>query len=271
MTTAKILTNPGKGHGLVDNVTDPIYRALTKNEPTGEIVAVVVLRPKSFGATDTADGRHQHVSFEATKVEPVLDANQASELRYLLQGLYEQRTSTGQQRTLPLGLGTDRERQLALIERIEEWSAEQNMTSGELEARWREQFGIGPDQDWSMGDSGIPGDYRKAGIQRLLEFGYAVGALDSGDPQPQDDQPEDDDAADEDDSDDDTSDEEPNPGTAQVSDLPFTCEVCSKGTATLTQNLCDDCARNAGYPVLADEAVATGTDGVTPIEKKRRR
>lgn len=256
MTTAKFLTAPAKGHGLTEKITDPMYRALTRNESPGEIVAIVVLRPKSFGATDTADGRHQHLSFEAAKVEPVLDVNQANELRYLLQALYEQRTSRGEQKTLPLGLGGDREKQLALIERIEDWSGERGMTGGELDALWRETFGIGPDQDWSLGDTGIPGDYRKAGYPFLLEFAGKVGAVNvSGDAT--------------DDPDDDASDEGEKPEAdvdADAADetdegdpaVGVTCQVCGKKKNALYDGLCAKCAKNAGIsaPKVEDEAAS---------------
>lgn len=240
MTTAKLVVSPAEGHGLTDRITDPTYHALVTGQKTETIVAVVVLEAVGTGQRKTKQGTHRHVQYEAVRLEPVGDANQANELRYLVQALYEQRTSTGEQKTLPLALGGDREKQLALIERIEDWSASEGLTGGELDARWREEFGIGPDQDWSLGDHGIPGDYRKAGYPFLLEFAGKVGAVSTGDKA----------AADDADLDDEDDDEDP--------DLSFTCEVCRNGTASLTDGLCDGCARNAGVPVLADE-VGVGT------------
>jgi hypothetical protein len=163
------------GTGLVDGIVDPHYHALTTEQPVKPIVAVVILDPVEHGSRKTAKNTHRTVKYAVTRLEPVLDANTANELRYLIQALYEQRTSTGEQRALPLGLGGDREKQIALIERIEDWSKDTGQTGGELDALWRETFGIGPDQDWSMGDHGIPGDYRKAGYTYLLEFATREG------------------------------------------------------------------------------------------------
>jgi len=185
-TAAKLLREPGDGHGLVDSVTNPIYNALVNGKPTGDIVAIVILKPSGWGGSQTAKARHQHVNFEVSRLEPVYDSNQANELRWLLQGLYEQRTSTGEQRTLPLGLGSDAEKCAAVMERLEDWAEETGKTGADLEQMWRENFGIGPDKDWSYGDSGVPGDYRKASLAHLLSFGYEVGAIKTDTPLPSD-------------------------------------------------------------------------------------
>lgn len=177
MTTAKLLTAIGEGHGLTQKITDPIWNAKAAGKPAGDIVVIAILKPTTIGQSDTKNGLHRSVSFEAQRLEPVGDTNQANELRWLLQALYEDRTSTGEQRTLPISLGSDEERRKAVMERIEDWADEQGKTGGELEQAWREQFGIGPDQDWSYGDSGVPGDYRKASLAHLLSFGYESGAL----------------------------------------------------------------------------------------------
>lgn len=33
------------------------------------------------------------------------------------------------------------------------------LTGGDLEAKWRSNFGIEPGAEWSFGDQGVPGDY----------------------------------------------------------------------------------------------------------------
>lgn len=180
MTQAKLVTSPAQGHGITDKHTNALYQALVDGKPTKPIIALVILEPVATAQRKTAQGLHRTVTFEAARLEPVLDANQAGELMYLTQALYEQRTSTGAHRPLPLGIpGLEiEEKRQAVMERLEEWAAEAGMTGGEFEAAWREHFGIG-DLDYSAGDHGVPGDYRKAGVQQLLEFGFAHDALDT--------------------------------------------------------------------------------------------
>jgi hypothetical protein len=175
MTTAKLVQAPAEGHGVTDTITDALYQALVGGKPTRPIIGLVLLEPIGTSQRKTAQGLHRSVTFEAVKLEPVHDSNQAGELMWLLQALYEQRTSTGEQRALPLGIpGIEvEEKRQESMERIEAWSAEQEMTGGDLDTAWREHFGIGPDQDFSNGDTGVPGDYRKAGLQQLLEFRFA--------------------------------------------------------------------------------------------------
>lgn len=175
MTTAKLVQAPAEGHGVTDTITDALYQALVGGKPTRPIIGLVLLEPIGTSQRKTAQGLHRSVTFEAVKLEPVHDSGQAGELMWLLQALYEQRTSTGEQRALPLGIpGIEvEEKRQESMERIEAWSTEQEMTGGDLDTAWREHFGIGPDQDFSYGDHGVPGDYRKAGLQQLLEFRFA--------------------------------------------------------------------------------------------------
>lgn len=274
MTTAKLVTSPAEGHGLTSKITDPLYSALANKRPTSPIVAVVVLKPVGLGQRETKGGSHQHVVFEATHLEPVADANQANELRYLVQALYEQRTSTGEQRTLPLGLGGDEERRQALMERMEDWSAEQGLTSSELEAKWRETFGAGSDDDWSWGDQGVPGDYRKASVAHLTSFCYSVGVLSLDARLPHEDRDE---AADDDGEDADTADVAETGGSDETTDVAAVqdepgdvvgvkCQVCAKKSPELYDGLCRDCARNAGVPVLGDEPT-----NVTDLDTRGRK
>lgn len=172
MTAARLLTAPSEGHGLTNGQTDQLYQQLVDGKPTRPILALVLLDPVATAQRKTAKGLHRSVTFEAARVEPVLDSNQAGELMWLLQKLYEQRTSTGEQRTLPLGgIGGDvEEKRQAAMERMEDWADEQGLIADDLEAKWRQHFGIDPDKDFSYGDHGVPGDYRNAGLQQLLEF-----------------------------------------------------------------------------------------------------
>lgn len=240
MTTARLLTAPGEGHGLTDKQTNELYKALVDGKPTAPIVAVVLLEPVGTSQRKTAQGLHRSVTFEATRLEPVHDANQSGELRYLIQALYEQRTSTGQQRSLPLGLGADEEKRHALLERIEDWSNEEGMTGVELEKAWRAHFGIDPDKDFSYGDHGVPGDYHKAGVQQLLEFALHNDLLDRREPE----QVVETDPGDPDDE-----------GAAEAADVVgVKCQVCQKPSPRLTDGLCDSCCKNAGLPVASEDA-----------------
>lgn len=240
MTTAKLLTAPAEGHGLTQDLTDPIWHAKATGKPTDTIVALVVLKPTTIGQSDTKQGTHRHVAFEVQRLEPVLDKNQASELRWLLQALYEQRTSTGEQRMLPISLGSDEERRKAVMERLEDWASEVGKTGAELEQTWREHFGIGPDSEWSFGDAGVPGDYRNASLAHLLSFGYEIGALRTEEPLPHEDREPGEDAAAED------------LATDGVGE--GACQVCGKDAPRLTDGLCDDCAKSSGIPVPAADS-----------------
>jgi hypothetical protein len=240
LTTAKLVTSPAEGHGLTSKLTDRLYHELANGRKVGSIIAVVELKPVGLGQRETAKGRHQHVAFEAAHLEPVADANQANDLRYLLQALYEARTSTGEQRALPLGLGGDEERRQALMERMEDWAKDQGMSGAQLEARWRENFGADTDADWSWGDQGVPGDYRKATVAHLTSFCYSQGVLSLDEPLPHEDREDDDEEP--------GTDDEPDKATVGVK-----CQVCNKKSDALTDGLCPKCAQNAGIPVAAED------------------
>jgi hypothetical protein len=204
MTSARLQSAPADGHGLTDKITDPLYHALATDQPTRPLVAVVVLDPVEHGGRKTAKGKHRLVKFEVTHLEPVHDVNQANELRYFIQSLYEARTSTGQQRPL-FALGRDDENRLGVMEKLEDWAADEGHTGADLEQMWREHFGIGSDADWNEGS--VPGDYRKASLAHLLSFGYESGALSLDVPLPSDEREEADDDDEDDASDSGTSDE----------------------------------------------------------------
>jgi hypothetical protein len=179
MTAAKLKTAPSEGHGLTDKITDVHWAAASKGEKPEDVVCVVVLRRSGIGQQETAQGMHRTVQYEAVRLEPVTDVDQIGELRYLAQALYEARTSNGQQRHLPLGIPGQghEERRVALIERIEAWADDNDITGAELEAKWRAEFGIGDGQEYSYGDRGVPADYRKSEVAWLLQFALSVGAM----------------------------------------------------------------------------------------------
>lgn len=175
MTAAKFVTSPAEGHGLTDTITSRHFAAYVKGERTDLVPAMVLLKVHGQTSRDTAQGRHSSVQYELVKCEPILDPSDRDNAMWQIQSLYEARTSTGAQRPLPLLLPNE-ERKQALLERIDDWATENDLTGGDLEARWRTEFGIGPDEEWSYGDGGVPSDYRKASVAYLLQFAIEVGA-----------------------------------------------------------------------------------------------
>lgn len=244
MTAARVLGTPADGHGLVDKLTDPLYHALSNDQPAKPIVALVILDPVQHGGRKTAKGKHRFVSFEITHLEPVLNPNQANEVRWNIQALYEQRTSNGTQRAIPGLDASEKEKCLSLMERIEDWAKEQGYTGGDLDTAWRTNFGAGTDDEWSFGDQGVPGDYRKATFAQLLSFAYSVGVLSTDGPLPHEDREDD---GDEDDGSDSAASDE---GEEADTAVGVACQVCSKKSKVLTDGLCNKCAKNAGVRVL---------------------
>lgn len=241
-TRAKLSTSLPQGHGIPD--TDAMYQALVDGKPVRPVLALVLLEPVATAQRKTAKGLHREVTCEAIRVESVLDSNQAGELMWLLQKLYEQRTSTGAQGTLPLGgIGGDiDERRHEQMERMEAWAAQEQLTGGELETRWRAHFGIDPDKDFSYGDHGVPGDYRKAGLQQLMEF--VLQEIDK----PQSDE-------------DDEEDGEDGSDLSDEAGSDDACQVCSTTDAPLTDGLCPNCAKTAGLRVAPVAEDGDARDG----------
>lgn len=174
MTSARLVPSPADGHGLTETITSKHFAAYTRGERTDLLPALVLLKVHGQTSRDTANGRHSSVQYEVVKLEPVTDPDDRDDAMWTIQSLYEARTSTGEQRPLPLGLANEERRQ-ALMERIEKWSADTGLTGVELEQRWRESFGIDPD-DPDGNIAGVPGDYRKASVSSLLQFAIEVGA-----------------------------------------------------------------------------------------------
>lgn len=244
MTTAKLLTSPGEGHGLVDKITNPLYQALTKGAPTDAIVAVVLLEPVGCGQRKTAKGRHQHVVFDAVALEPIHDTSEASRLMFIMQKLRDERNERAGQRALPLGFPglADEEKRLQAVEQLEDWADGNGVSLTQLGAMWREHWEIGDGEEKSYGNDGVHGDYRKAGWQQLLEFGYATEILSRDEPLPSELREEEDP---------DASDEGENPEPVEGA-----CQVCGVTDEPLIDGLCPKDAKNVGLRVVPDEADA---------------
>lgn len=233
MTTAKLLTTPGEGHGLVDKLTNPIYQALTAGKPTEPIVAIVLLDPVGCGQRKTAQGRHQHVVLDAVALEPILNSTRASELLYELHELRDARNERAGQRTLPgnwPGM-QDKERQVQALEQMEDWADGNGVSLTQLGAMWRDYWEIGEGEESSFGNQGVLGDYRKAGWQQLLEFGYAKDILKRDEPLPSELRDEEDPDADRD----------------------AKCQICGATDQPLTDGLCPKDAKTAGLRVVPDQ------------------
>lgn len=239
MTTAKLLTTPGEGHGLNDKITSPLYQALTKGAPAEPIVAVVLLEPVGCGQRKTAKGRHQHVVFDAVALEPIHDTAEAGRLMYLMQTLRDSRNERAGQRALPLGFPgmADEEKRLRALEQLEDWADGNGVSLTELGAMWRDHWEIGEGEEKSFGNDGVHGDYRKAGWAQLLEFGYAKEILSRDEPLPSELRDEDD----------------PDAEREPAADV---CQVCGAG-GPLNDGLCTEHAKQVGLRAVPDEA----TDG----------
>lgn len=175
MTAARLKAAPADGHGLTSSINDGIYKMRQRGEPTGDIVAIVILRPVGTFERDTAKGRHSGVNYEAIRVEPVRDSGlsgfTADELRKAAEEAYQNRTSHGI-RTLPMDFDNlpDEERRLELIEAIDDWAGAEGLTGKEVEDKWVDYHGIG------HGGTAAK-DYHKASTTQLLEFAHAVDAV----------------------------------------------------------------------------------------------
>jgi hypothetical protein len=245
-TTAKLVTTPSEGHGLSDRLTGPLYQALTKGAPTDSIVALVLLEPVGCGQRKTAKGRHQHVVFDAVALEPILDSSEASNLMFRLQTLRDARNERAGQRTLPgnwPGM-VDEERRVQALEQLEDWADGNGISLTELGAMWRDHWEIGDGEEKSFGNDGVHGDYRKAGWQQLLEFGYAKEILKRDEPLPHELREDD---------------EERNGDDTVRGDGISTCQVCG-GEGPLTDGLCPKDAKNVGLRVVGDEPDAAKPD-----------
>lgn len=198
MTTAKLVTTPGEGHGLTDKITNPLYQALTKGAPTEPIVALVLLDPVGCGQRKTAKGRHQHVVLDAVALEPILDTARATDLLFELHRLRDARNERAGQRTLPgnwPGM-EDEEKRVGAIEQLEDWADGNGVSLTQLGAMWRDHWEIGEGQEKSFGNDGVHGDYRKAGWAQLIDFGYAKEILSRDEPLPHEQREDDDPDAD---------------------------------------------------------------------------
>lgn len=255
MTTAKLLTAPGEGHGLTDKLTNPLYQALTKGAPTEPIVAVVLLDPVGCGQRKTAKGRHQHVVFDAVALEPIHDIAKAGELMYLMQKLREDRNDRAGQRALPLGFPgmAEEEKRLQAVEQLEDWADGNGVSLTQLGATWRDHWEISDGEEKSFGNDGVHGDYRKAGWQQLLEFGYAKEIFSRDEPLPHEQREEDD------------------PDTDRADDAEAAaCQVCDAKGGRRTDGLCDACAKNYGYTPAPEDNVSELDGAKTKTKAKAK-
>lgn len=158
---AKIMSKPIGGHGLTDDLLEAIHAELAKGKNAGLIPALVLIQPSH---EQTNPGKNKRaVYFQLVRIEPVTDQADADRIRLSISEAYEGRRDSGQG-SLDLG-EEDARRYLGYIE---EWRKEHKHTLKKVGELWRESFAP---------DSGVPGDYRKAGKQPLYEFCLTQGII----------------------------------------------------------------------------------------------
>lgn len=158
---AKIVSKPIGGHGLTDDLLEAIHNELVKGKPAGLIPALVLLQPLT--ATTNPGKNKRGVQIQLVRIEPVTNQADADRIRLSISEAYEARNTDGQA-TLDLG-EEDARRYLSYIE---EWRKERKLTIKAVGELWRESFAP---------DSGVLGDYRKAGKQPLYEFCLTQGII----------------------------------------------------------------------------------------------
>lgn len=177
MTTAKLVGAPAQGHGLTQAITDKHFAMAVKGEPVPMLPCVVMLKQVGFDEKETAQGKHRSVRYEVSKIEPILDANAASEVQLMALALYKQRTTPdGEQSMLPISFPgqQDEEKRRWLMEQMESWADDQGMPIADLEQAWRDKFGVG-DPETNL--YSVPGDYRLASVNFLSQFCFDEGVI----------------------------------------------------------------------------------------------
>lgn len=181
MTQAKFVTKPSDGHGLA-KIAEQLYEPTVLGEPTDAFPAIVMLQAHGASTSPLQDGHNEEVKLLVTKCEVITDAEQAGEVMLLLEALREERKGGNGQRVLPVTLLNDkkiqREKAAILIERIEAQWDRMGWTGVQGEENWRAHFGIGPNSEYSYGDRGVPGEYRKAEPAWLSQYAGSIGLFD---------------------------------------------------------------------------------------------
>lgn len=175
MTAAKLVTNPPEGCGLVSQIVERHYQDLVRGKPGELIAAQVMLQPVGQKSRRTKDGWKTEVVYEIVRLEPARDSHEADTIAWEITRAYENRTSGSAQQALPLS-NSPAEQRDSLIEALFEWASEQDVTQGDLDARWVDYFG---GRDHAASET-----VRSGALIQLMEFARYVGAVE--DPKPGD-------------------------------------------------------------------------------------
>jgi hypothetical protein len=168
--TAKLVSNPPQGSGLVPSIVDRHYADLTQGKPGELLVAGVVLQPVGTSSRRTKDGIHTTTTYEIVRLEVMRDSHDADHVSWLITRHHDLRHG-GDQQTLPLNSPVElRDSTLAALR---EWAEAEGLSEQELDERFQSYFG-GPEHASAA--------VVKAGsLVQLREFAFHVGAVE--DPQ----------------------------------------------------------------------------------------
>lgn len=167
MTAAKLVTNPPQGSGLVPSLVDGHWEDLVRGRP-GELVAVVaLLQPVGTGQRRTKDGIHRTVTYEAVRLEPVLDQHEADQIAWQVTHAYEQRTSGSSQQPSLFTAGPAEQRE-RLVNDLHDWAQEEDVSLTDLDERWLSYFG--------GSEHAASATVQAGSLVQLMEFARYVGA-----------------------------------------------------------------------------------------------
>lgn len=168
MTEAKFTRNAPQDSGLISNITDIDFRAVTTGRPAELRAARVLLQAVGHGGGKTKDGARHHVVYEIVRLEPASDQHDADNITWEISHAYETRTSRGTQQTLPM-LNSPAEQRESLLDAIKEWASEQDVPTKDLDVRWLDLFG---GREHSASETVQAGS-----LLHLMEFARTIGAV----------------------------------------------------------------------------------------------
>lgn len=167
MTTAKLVTAPPQGSGLIGQLVDKHYTDLVTGKPGEHLVATCVLQPVGTSSRRTKDGIHTAVTYEVVRLEVMHDSHDADQVTWLTTRAHDQRHAGTEQTALPFDSPSElRESTLAAIK---EWAAEQDLDAASVDDRWLSYFGGSEHAAAAVVEHGS--------LVQLREFAFHVGAL----------------------------------------------------------------------------------------------
>ncbi len=177
MTTAKLVSSPPQGSGLVPSVVDGDYEDLVRGRPGRLIAARILMQAVGTSQRRTKEGVHRTVTYELVRLEPVRDKHEADNVTWEISHEYEGRTSRGSH-SQPSLFNSPAEQRESLVEAIREWASDNDRPMAEVDAQFLDHFG-GPEHQAAA-------TIQAGSLIHLMEFARFVGAVE--DPKPGDDQ-----------------------------------------------------------------------------------